>query len=557
MSERSPAESGAAPRSAVAVPMLSVLEWTALAIAVLSMVMMFSTEARGMRMTTSRLAADDVRLFAPHLALIALVVAGMRRLAVVLMVPIVIAGALFGLAACLNSVTGGRDPLQGVGFVALLQIALLWVCVLSAREPRRLALDPPRMALGALAAAAGWLAVSSGLARLDAPLHAAEAAAARTATRAAGERATHDQLLQIAACIQRGAVAPDSQPLFPATLAELAQRDCPAAATPAPQGFAFDYLPGAPDSSGARHSFKLAGHEQPKTDSSRTWTTDETFVVSSWYGRDNRRLSATSWPLGVLAEVGRCVEAARDSVTGRYPGTIAELVRTKTCGARITADSSAFLGSASDGVYLVRYVPPARVTSTAPGGYTLSMEPRRDASGRNAGGGFVSFLADSAGFIHMTRRPRAATIADPVIPDCPANFESAGADHAYCRPYLPRQRWGRSSQLPLIGWSKSGSGTVASGDTLYVIPHYMPVTSADSVLEARIAWSAGQKDSVIRRTRAGIGEAFAGSVIFRLKHVYPDTGNHEIRFRVRTGLGEEYEYRDTVRVLMRWRRPTR
>ena len=556
MSDRSIDGTSAAPRSALAVPMLSVLEWTAVGLAVLSMVMLFAIEARGTHLT-SRLAADDIRMFLPHLALISLVVAGLRRIAALLMVPIVIAAALFGLAACLDSLTSSRSPLQGLGFVALLQIALLWVCILSARESRGVTLDPPRLALGALTGAAGWLVLSASLAHLDAPRHAAEAAARRTAARAAAERATHEQFLQLAGCIQRGPVAPDSQPLFPASLAELAPRDCPAAATPAPEGFAFDYTPGAPDSSGGRHTFKLAAHEQPKTDSSRTWTTDETFVVNGWYGRDDRRLSSTAWPLGVLAEAGRCVEAARDSATGGYPGTIAELVRAHPCGARVTADSSAFLGSASDGVYLVHYAPPSGGAGPAPGGYTLSMEPRRDSSGRNVGGGFASFLVDSAGLIHMTRRPRAATLADPVLPDCPANFASVGADHAYCRPYLPRQRWGQSSQLPLIGWSMSGSGTVASGDTLYVIPHYMPAAPADSLVEARIAWSAGGTDSVIRRTRDGIGEAFDRSVIFRLKHVYPDTGNHVIRFRVRTAVGEEYEFRDTVRVLMRWRRPTR
>jgi hypothetical protein len=100
----------------------------------------------------------------------------------------------------------------------------------------------------------------------------------------------------------------------------------------------------------------------------------------------------------------------------------------------------------------------------------------------------------------------------------------------------------------------SGSGTVASGDTLFVIPSFRGYLAKDSLVEARVRWSADGRDSVIRAEGQAVGEPYADATVFRLKHVYRDTGYKEIRFSVRTRGREVYEKRDTVRVLVGWRR---
>ncbi|HEX8850972.1 MAG TPA: hypothetical protein VF761_15680 [Gemmatimonadaceae bacterium] len=540
--------------------LLSVAETASLLLAVLSLVILFALESRGFRLGRDAVPSTELPLFLPHLVLAALIVAGLRSMAALLagvMATLLGLGvALVWLSAAVGA-DSGSSMLQGITLLALVQLLLARSTRHARRNPGEGSpMNATRLALGAMVAAAGWLGATSGLAHLDAPRRAAQTAAQHAARRSANERAMQEQFFELAACIQRSPASADSQPLFPVSLAELAKRgDCPAAARPAPEGFTFDYSPGAADSAGGRHTFQLAGREEPMTDSSRKYTTDETFAISGWYGRGDRWPGSRSAPLGALAEAGRCVEAARDTATGAYPASVPELVAARSCNLRATPDDSAFVAMDSfHGQYLVRYTPPARVNPASPGGYTLSMGPPRDPAGRSLGGAMLSFFVDTAGAIHMTRRPRAATAADPVLPDCPREAAIGGAPTLYCRAYKPRQRWGRTDELPTIAWSRSGDGTVGSGDTLYVIPQYRGIIAADSLLEARISWSAGGRDSVIRRKNGSIGESFYGATIFRMKHVYPDTGYHEIRFRVRTGAGEEYELRDSVRVLVRWRR---
>ena len=544
-------------------PLLSVGETTSLLLAALSLVILFSLESRGFRLGLAIDPPTELPLFIPHILLAALIVAGMRTVAALLaglMATLLTIGIVLVWLAVSVGAESSSYVLHGMTVLAAVQLLLARSTVHARRNPAEGSpISGPRLALAAMAGAGGWLGAAAGLAHLDAPRLAAQAVAQNAARRSVNERAMKEQFFELVACIQSSPADADSQPLFPASLAELARRgDCAAAARRAPEGFTFDYSPGAADSSGGRHAFQLAGREEPMTDSSRKYTTDESFAIVGWYGDGVRWPGSRSAPLGALAEAGRCVEAARDTVTGAYPANVPELVAARSCNLRATPDDSAFRATDSYyGQYLIRYTPPAHVKPSIPGGYELSMEPVRDSAGRSLGGAMLSFFVDTTGAIHMTRRPRAATATDPVLPDCPREPATGGSSTLYCRAYSPRQRWGRTEELPTISLSRSGSGTVGSGDTLYLIPHYRPVARGDSVVEARISWRAGSADSVIRRRDGSIGESFYGATIFRLKHVYADTGWKQIRFRVRTGAGEEYESRDSVRVLVGRRRTRR
>lgn len=540
--------------------LLTPLELLAAGLALLVLLLIYSIEVRSPRMLPHLYAdgrnglADDRWLFLPHLALLALIVAGLRRPALALSALMLIVAAIAGFLALAASAFGESTPLQGLVVVALVQGLLFWACVQAARDAGATPLQPPRIALGALAGAVGWIACTAALAQLDAPRVAAVHAVQQSLLRRHNEEATRARLLEVARCLQRVPAGADSQPLFPASLSELTAAGCTAATGAAPPGFRLDYNPGAADSAGARHHFVLSAHEEPLTDSSRTWTIDEQFRVVERYGLARQGpASAGDTPLRALAIAGRCVEAARDTTTGRYPASLAEAQRMHPCELRLTSDSAAMIVGDYGAEYLVRYAAPRdSARRTSPGGYALSMEPSRDRAPRAA---FASFLADTAGRVHVTLRPRAATTADPVIPDCPADYRAPRAP--YCSEYRARQRWGLSDALPSLSWSMSGNGTVASGDTLHVIPHYRGLLAQDSVVEARIRWSAGERDSVIRRRGDGIGEVFVDAVIFRLKHVYRDTGYKEIHFSVRTRANEIYEVKDSVRVLVGWRRDGR
>jgi hypothetical protein len=142
-----------------------------------------------------------------------------------------------------------------------------------------------------------------------------------------------------------------------------------------------------------------------------------------------------------------------------------------------------------------------------------------------------------------------------MIPDCPGYSRRMDVRSTpICRYWTPRQRWGLTSQLPTIGWSRSGSGTVGAGDTLFLIPQYQPMMRGDSIVEAHIQWEANRPDVTMRRSAGRIGEPLGNGVSIRLRHVYPDTGVKQIHFWLRTGAGEQYEFFDSVRVLLPSRR---
>lgn len=535
--------------------MLGPLEWWAAGLTLLAIFFIYEMEASGLRLDREvRLATKDHWLFAGHVALIGVLIAGLRRTAAGLAGVIMILTTLAGLGACINAAIGKPDAAAGAGMLALVQILIFWVCQRSARDDAgpRFAFEPPRLALGALVAAAAWVGIGAGLRQLDAPRLAEEQRLQAEAARQRVGQTARARFYQLADCLQRVPAGADSQPLYPATLAELAHEGCAAAAGPPPDGWSLEYSPGAADSAGGRHQFTLAFREQPPIDGGSGFKLDESFRPTSWTSGRNGDAGLQQLPLSALAAAGRCVEAARDSATGRYPASLAEMQRLHPCELRMPADSSTLVISVYGASYVVRYTPPAAVGGPdALGGYLLSAEPRPDVD--PASRGFASFLIDSAGRIHTTLRPRAATASDPVIPDCPDDFRGR-ATMGRCNEYRLRQRWGLRPELPTLAWSISGDGTVPTGDTLYVIPTFRGYTAKDTVVEARVRWSADGRDSVIRADASAIGEPYADATIFRLKHVYHDTGYKEIRFSVRTRGREIYEKRDSVRVLVGWRR---
>ena len=502
---------------------------------------------------------DAVWMFVPHILLIALIVGGLRRVAAVVATFLLLGGFLLGLAACLSSLTGSHE-MQDMGFASVLQLPIFILCFYSARQPfslAELARRGPRLTLGAVVAGIGWFAGTAMVARANAPYRARMAAVAATERREAARRDARWQVAAIAACLQRVRVTADSQPVFPAALADLPMSECPAAARPAPAGFVVEYFPGDADSAGRHRAFRLSAHDQPVTDSARAYETDESMVLVEWYGRGNRRSSmGGASAMEAVAQFARCIEEARDTASSAgvatFPGSLAELLRERRCSGRPNADSSAMFIPVGNGSYRVTYEPAlAPRHGDAPGGYTLSFESQHDSIGQPTGAGLLSFLVDSSATVHVTRRGRAATADDPAVPSCPSyEARSRIRIEPICTEWVARQRWGLRSQLPTIGWSRSGSGTVGAGDTLFVIPQYQPVTSSDSIVEAHIQWDASRPDSTLRRRAGRLGEPLGSGVSIRLQHAYADTGMKRIRFWLRTGAGDQYEFRDSVRVLL-------
>jgi hypothetical protein len=352
-------------------------------------------------------------------------------------------------------------------------------------------------------------------------------------------------------------VTPDSQPFFPATLAELPAATCPEATQPPPEGFVIEYRPGPADSSGHRRTFRLAVHDSALTDTAQTIEVTEAMVVRSWHGQGAKRYpSSAQQPLELLSRVGRCIEQLRDTTgteaTGDYPESVAEARRRRACEVRITADSSAFRESTTRGYYLVRYgAPAARRAHDRPGGFTLLLEPGRDSLGRGIGGGLLSFFSDSGGVVHITRRPRAATAADPPIPDCAAlGLYGSNDPMRPCREYRPRQRWGLASELPTIALSMSGSGTLGIGEQLALLPHFQPLVDQDSPVEVRVRWDSGGRDTVLTRRRGvPFGKPIGNGVYFEFRHAWADTGMKRVEVRVLTAGHEEFETHHDIHVV--------
>ena len=542
--------------------MFTPLETMALLLAGLTLYLIYGVDMHQAR--TSGPASYEMGLFVPHIILIGVIIAGLRRIAALLAVFILLGAALIGLAACLASITGDRDA-QGLGFAAFLQLPLFILCFIGARRPvplQELATNIPRLALGAVVGALLWLGAGVAVGHANAPYYQRVATEQAAKDREAATRDARALVIALGACLQRAPATPDSQPMFPGTLAELPRTDCPEAARPSPAGFLLTYVPGPADSAGLHRAFRLTAHNDLQGRDPRTFEIDETMILHEFYGSGTGRSLLNSGSItDLLAKVGQCVEQSRDTTapdrSASYPPSLAAMLRKHSCGLTPNADTSALVEPMYPGSYVLHYTPPAAPRPhDAPGGYTLSLEPARDSLGRAIGGGLVSFFVDTAGNIHTTPRARAATAADPVIPDCP-DFQTRlmGSGPSSCRTYALRQRWGLVAQMPMLsGWSQSGNGTVGTGETLFVIPQYQPIVETDRLVEAHIQWETGGPEVAIRPVHGVLGETFGSATVFRLQHVYSDTGMKEMRFRARAASGDEYEMHQQVRVLLGRRR---
>jgi hypothetical protein len=518
-------------------------------LSLVSLLLLYLAEARGLRVASRSYATEDILIFLPHLVCLTLLVAGMNRVGGVVTAITAVAYALLGALFALVGLFD-RNHAYGMGFLALVQVALFVAAVRAARTRSSTPdiFPSPRHGVALLAAVAVWFGVGLALRRLDAPRRKAEMAEAARQLTERNTKIAEVQFLQVAQCLQRYAPA-DSAAYYPATLDELAASgDCPRATTAPPTGFTLEYEASKPNASGRRTSFRLVAGSTGSDGGRRTLITDqnEWVVVRSGVGV-NQYSDAWSSPLLWLEPIANCIERARDADSmHRYPPTIGAANRSQGCAYQYaSADSVTAVLGGPRGRYVVRYTPPSRAMR-GPGGYTLSLSPDHDSLGHAIGSAMRSYLVDSAGAIHMALRPRAATVADSVLPPCPERRLAL----LECNQYLPRQRWGVALQMPRMILTSRGNGLVAIGDTVYFDPQYEPVAEQDSVIEYRFAWRATDPDSVVPiHGRRSVATSSGRDVSFHLRHVYHERGLMLMRFSVLTRGGERYEYRDSIRVL--------
>ncbi|MFL5561490.1 MAG: hypothetical protein ACJ79K_08455 [Gemmatimonadaceae bacterium] len=552
---------------------LTAMEWGSVALALLSLLLLYGAVAG--ELAAGKPIREIGWILLPHVILIALVVGGLRRVAALVQTFILLAGGVVVLGMRADTAFGGRSSPESYIFIAAIQLPLFLLCFRSGKAPfsvSELAARGPRLALGALVGVIGWftigIAASGAAARATGVVAAVRASGAATPAQSlaaevraerrheSAERDARARVQVLAACLQQSPATADSQPYFPATLAELPDANCPEAKQPLPEGFVFAYQPGAPDPAGHRRTFVLAARDTALGDAARSFEVDEAMVVRSWHGQGARRFpTGVERPLDLLNQAGRCIESARDTVArpglDSYPASVAAARLGSPCEVRITADSSAFrLGDNLN--YLVHYTAPVRPRAhDAPGGFTLLLEPERDSLGRGVGGALLSFYSDTSGVIHMTRRARAATRSDPTIPDCWALFSDRAHDPRIpCREYRGRQRWGLVSELPTIALSMSGSGTLGIGEKLALVPNYLPLLARDLPVEVRVRWDSGGRDTVLTRRRGvPFGQPIGNGVYFEFHHAWADTGMKQIRVAIRTRGGETFEAREDIRVV--------
>lgn len=492
-------------------------------------------------------------LFLPHIVLIALVVGGMRRFAVVVQTFITLFAALVGLGMCVDAAMGNHE-LHGYGLIVALQLPLFVLCYRGAKSPFRyqdLSALGPRLMLGVFLAVIGWFAAGLAMHAAAAPARAREAAFAAGKRREATKREAYARANVLTACLQLSPASADSAPYFPATLQELPTATCPEAALPAPEGFVIEYVPGTPDSTGRRRSFHLSIHDSVSSDSLHSYLSGEAMIVQSVDGQGHGRNPVyVPDPMAFLSRVGRCIEQARDTLVPAYPASVVEAKRRRECEAPVAADSSAFRVRGSLASYVVHYAPVRGSVKGPPVGYTLVLEPERDSRGRGVGGSLISFFRDSTGLIHLTRRPRAATAADSVIPDCAGHDAPHYDSRTPCREYRPRQRWGLAGELPTIAMSMSGSGTLGIGEELSLLPHFQPLLPEDLPAEVRVRWDRGGRDTVLTKRRGvPFGTPIGTGVYFTFRHAWADTGMKRVEVRIRTVGGEEFQSQQDIHVV--------
>lgn len=502
-----------------------------------------------MRLSAGSYARGDILVFVPYLVCITLLASGMNGIGGIAAALTAAAYSLFAALYALGTLLDGHAS-RGMGILIVVQLALLVVAVRTARaRPSFPEIFPaPRHGIVLLLATAIWLGLGPALRALDEPRLQREMAEAATKRAATNSKIAEGQFLAVAQCLQRYAPA-DSAAYYPATLGELAEAPgCRSAVEPPPSGFTLDYEASLPNAEGRRTSFRLTAGSIAADGGRRTLTTDqnEWITIHSGVGA-NEYGDVWSSPLQWLTPIANCIERARDDdSTHRYPPTLGAAARGQRCSNQYTGkDSATVVLGGPRGRYLVRYTPPPR-GARGIGGYTLSLTPERDSLGHAVGAAMRSYLIDGTGAIHMTLRPRPATLADSVLPFC----AERRLVRIECREYLLRQRWGVSPEMPRVYWTSRGDGLVAIGDTVVFYPIYHGVDEQDAMAEYRFAWRATDPDSVVpAHSRRSVAQPMTGSLGFRLPHVYREAGMMSLRFAVITHGGERYEYRDSVRVL--------
>jgi hypothetical protein len=513
------------------------------------MLLLYLAEAGGMRLSRGSYAGGDILLFVPHLVCIALLASGMNGIGGIATALTAVAYALFAALYALGTLLDGHSS-RGMGFLILVQVVLFVVSVRTVRvRPSFPEVFPaPRHGIVLLLTATIWLGLGPALHALDAPRLRSEAADAATKRAAANSRIAEGQFLKVAQCLQHYAPV-DSPAYYPAALSELAATPgCEGIVDAPPSGFTLEYEASPPNAAGKRAAFRLVAGSVATDDGRRTMTTDENEWITLHFSVGPNELTEVwSSPLQWLTPIANCIERARDADSSRrYPPTIGAAARENRCSNQYTGkDSATVVLGGPRGRYLARYTPPPRATR-ALGGYTLSLTPDRDSLGNAVGSAMRSYLVDGTGAIHMTLRPRPATVADSVLPFCPERM----LNRIECREYRLRQRWGVSPEMPRVYWTSRGDGLVAIGDTVVFYPIYHGIEEQDAVAEYRFAWRATDPDSVVpAHSRRSVAQPMTGSLAFRLPHVYREPGMMSLRFAVITRGGERYEYRDSVRVL--------
>src|SRR4051812_25938397 len=98
-----------------------------------------------------------------------------------------------------------------------------------------------------------------------------------------------------------------------------------------------------------------------------------------------------------------------------------------------------------------------------------------------------SYRVDTSGVVHLTSERRSATDVDAVLPIC----RSTGGQ---CLPYLARQRWGLTPDLPtLVLIPVAFHDTVMAGEKADLQLRFTPTSRLDSVRAIDVDWGDGHE----------------------------------------------------------------
>jgi hypothetical protein len=273
-----------------------------------------------------------------------------------------------------------------------------------------------------------------------------------------------------------------------------------------------------------------------------------------------REAEATRWAqtdnLHLLIDVGYCLERARaPNGAGPYPHTLAgwrklgSSAGTERCRSLFTAPDSlggALVAELSPHA-TVRFAPPAgRGDPLRVRGYTLELNARWSPSEVQPpphAPGTISYRVDTSGTVHVTSERRSATDSDRVLPIC----RSTGGQ---CLPYLPRQRWGLTPELPkVVLLPIAFNDTVMVGEKAALQLRFAPTSALDSVRGIDVDW--GDEHERVSVIPQGSYVAPPRDLTFPLFHAFTALGSWVVRAVVTTRDGSQYSVADTLTVRVR------